>query len=629
MIQQPVKKTLSVKILTAGIIAIISGLLVMFLYISISSSGNLTRQIKITTHKPSDIIRKVKDADANIEKMSIYASSLSSIHGQSYTTYINVTLKKLYLETEQTYERLKDLYSGPEDDIRFFKSSLDRIKAAHDQLIVFAADPSHTKDQIEHIIQAVNEPEYSDFLKASDTILNYEQTQLDLIFEHSNHIYRITVVFSSILALGVLASVILYIISQARLTAELRSARDSLNDALIKTKRADSAKSDFLARMSHDIRTPLNGIIGMNYIAQNNLDNKKVLIDALEKTRTSAEYLLGLLNDILDMSKIESGKMKLTSVPFDLRKTIESIEQMEKPVAAQKKQQLIITFPDPSVSLMITGDELRLSQIIVNLVSNALKFTPDKGTISLTIQAESREDHRILIHFIVADTGIGMSDDMLSRLYHPFEQENSITASVYGGSGLGLTIVHTLVTLMKGTIDVKSRKNTGTVFTVNIEFSVPQETAGIVDKSRVPVPSSYTNVKVLIIEDNPINLQILSEILLMHGIHSDTAANGQEGLDIFLKNKAGTYQMIFSDIKMPVMDGYECVHRIRLSSHPDAQTIPIIAMSANAYHEDIQASIEAGMNEHLSKPVNVDQLLIIISKFLSQNTPGENREQHA
>jgi CheY-like chemotaxis protein len=372
--------------------------------------------------------------------------------------------------------------------------------------------------------------------------------------------------------------------------------------------------------MSHDIRTPLNGIIGMNYIAQKNIDNKKTLSDALLKTQTSAEYLLKLLNDILDMTKIESGKMTFTNSQFDLNEVILSVSQMEQSAAYQKRQSFTVSMPDNFNTILI-GDRLRISQIVMNLLSNAIKFTPDGGTVSLAVQANKLSDESMSITIIVTDNGIGISDDMLTRLFKPFEQENSLVTSQYGGSGLGLAIVNLLVTMMKGTITVKSKKNEGSVFTVNIVLPIAQTPIINQDTSdaNTPVnPLLFKGRKALIIEDNLINLQILVEILGMFGMKTVSALDGKEGLEKFTSSAPGTYDVIFSDIRMPVMNGYEFARAARASEHQQAKTIPIIAMSANAFDNDIRASHEAGMNDHLCKPVDVKNLVSTLTKYIKR-----------
>jgi signal transduction histidine kinase/CheY-like chemotaxis protein len=607
------------RIMATGSLIIICGLLVASLLISICSMYNLARQIQTTTRQPAEVMRKITDASTNVEKMHIYVLQLERQRSPQTVSYTDTMLEGLYLRTASIYKSLEKQYTGSVTDIVILAQLLENIREQNKNLFAYIADKRNSNESIKNFIHAVLDPLYNAVPAHITAVLNFEQSSIDSVYTESRKVLFSTTLFISFLTAAVILILILYYHLQWKMNRNIRQTSISLNNALIKAKEADNAKSEFLARMSHDIRTPLNGIIGMNFIARQNIQNKKVLADALDKTKTSAEYLLGLLNDILDMSKIENGKMKLIRAEFNLKKVIETIEQIERPVAQQKKLTFTVTVSD-DINLNILGDELRLTQIIINLLSNALKFTPEGGNVAFSIQPGLMHDNQLPVRFVVSDNGIGMSEDMLSRIFKPFEQENAITASVYGGSGLGLTIVHNLVSLMNGTVSVKSRKNEGSIFTVDITFDIPSSVRQTenTDSPRVNVNRirKFEKTRALILEDNPINMQILAEILAMYGISSDTAENGKSGLKKFLESQAGTYQLIFTDIKMPEMDGYECARKIRTSGHPDAQTLPLIAMSANAYEKDIEDAREAGINDYISKPINIDRLLETISKYL-------------
>lgn len=376
------------------------------------------------------------------------------------------------------------------------------------------------------------------------------------------------------------------------------------------------AKNDFLAKMSHDIRTPLNGIIGMNYIASINAPPECTAVrDNLKKVDTAAKYLLGILNDILDMSKIESGALGLAHRPFSLETLRDGLESLMAFQTVGREFSFIVDAPPP-LDYDYIGDELRLKQMLINLLSNAAKFT-EKGSITLTIKVRPVSDETDEVTFKVRDTGKGMSKEFLSQLFTPFVQEDENITTKYGGSGLGLAIVKSYVDMMGGTISVESEPNKGTEFTVSIIFTktshaLPENTATTSEPSAV----SYAGKRALLCEDNDLNAEIAQIILENQGLVVERAENGEVGVAKYLCSAVGYFDIIFMDVRMPQMDGYEATRIIRASARPDAQEIPICALSANAFADDIKQSMEAGMNEHLSKPLDVNRLLEVLNKYI-------------
>ena len=415
-----------------------------------------------------------------------------------------------------------------------------------------------------------------------------------------------------------------YIISISDQSDMVRSEQ-ILKDALLNAQHANNARQEFLSRMSHEIRTPMNAIIGMTLIATTNISNQERVEDCLKKISFSSKHLMSLLNDILDMSKIEDGKMDVCKETFDLKLILNAIFSIYDTECKAQEKNFDIQVSGVEEELLI-GDSKRMNQILLNLLSNAVKFTPKGGSIVLKIEKKHRKADSILLCFTVCDTGIGMSQEFMQRLFNPFEQADNTIAQKYGGTGLGMSITKNLVTLMDGTIHVKSKLGEGSCFSVELPFGVPEEldnkekeillNQGKVKEIEIQNEIKLSGYRVLVAEDNVINREIAVELLHMMEIEVDSAEDGKRAVEKFLASEPGTYHGILMDIQMPIMDGYQATEEIRLSTHPQAKTIPIIAMTANAFLEDITAASAAGMNSHIAKPVEIEKLYHILKEFL-------------
>lgn len=413
----------------------------------------------------------------------------------------------------------------------------------------------------------------------------------------------------------VLAIILFRLLDEQR--AEQARQKQLLRDALTEAETANNAKSDFLSRMSHDIRTPMNAIIGMSAIGQLKAEDPEQVRDCFQKINASSQYLLSLINDILDMSKIEHGKMVLARKPFDFSEFMTNLNAIIYPQAEERGIHFSME-QNGSIEKCYIGDPLRIDQILMNLLSNALKFTPSGGHITLTLQEQNRANGYAHLQLSVKDDGIGMSEEFMTRLFHPFEQENADVSRDKIGSGLGLSIVHNLVQVMNGSISVKSQIGCGSEFILNIPLELCQD--GETDSknpSQITDPSlsapELTNDcligrRVLLVDDNNLNLEIAKALLELQSITVDTAENGQLAVECFLRAPENEYLAILMDIRMPVMNGLEAARAIRASTHPDAKTVPIIALSANAFDEEQAAAFESGMNEYFVKPVDMNAL---------------------
>ncbi len=371
---------------------------------------------------------------------------------------------------------------------------------------------------------------------------------------------------------------------------------------------------DFYSKMSHDMRTPMNGIIGMVNLAKEEKDTD-ILHNYFAKVGESGEYLLSLINDTLDEGKIASGKMTLNNCDVVLSQMIEKIKDIIIASANKKKIDFKVE-SDVEESVCVKVDAVRFEQIFINLLSNAVKFTNEGGHVELRIKTVSVNDDYYDYEFTVSDNGIGMSEEFIKKsLFKPFSQESNTVSNTNMGSGLGLVITKNIVRLMGGTINVTSELNKGTTFEVKIRLIRSLLKPEDINREYDKAEHDITGVKILLCEDHPLNREISTKLLVKKGCIVDTAENGQIGVDKFVNTKEGYYDIILMDIRMPVMNGLEAARAIRELDREDAKNIPIVAMTANAYAEDVKISADAGMDAHLSKPIDPDKLYSVIENY--------------
>ena len=389
-----------------------------------------------------------------------------------------------------------------------------------------------------------------------------------------------------------------------------------LQKALSMAQSSDRAKTTFLSNMSHDIRTPMNAIVGFTGLAMSHIDDKNLVLDYLKKLGQSSKHLLSLINDVLDMSRIESGKMILSESAENLGEIITTLEDIVQADIDAKH----LSFNVNMKKVRNTGilcDKLRLNQVLLNVLSNAIKYTPANGSINFEIrETESLNRDSSAYEFRIRDNGMGMSSEFLKTIYEPFTRANSSTVSGIQGTGLGMSITKNLVEMMGGRIDIFSEENKGTEVVLNIDFKLHKTDFGSAKTQSDEF--DFTGKKILLVEDNMMNREIACDILADCGLEVDTAENGQEAVEKIRNSVPGQYNLVFMDVQMPVMDGYTATREIRKLGELFQANIPIIAMTANAFEEDRRAALEAGMDEHVAKPIDVEKMKYILKRFIKK-----------
>ena len=736
--------------MVSGVIAICF-CVVVYVVFTTHSIFTISRQINYVAEHPYKAMSEINKIRARVFEMNTYLPIFIS-ETENNLDGIRSVLRTSCQENEKSLKILDEIYLGKKEDLTELNDALDELKKA----LIQSVENSENSNMDRQAVQKYFDKEIEPIRVKTDTAIQKVIDSADrrvLIIQESTDEKAEAAIFYAVV-IGLLMIVIVIYAYKLRneylINDELKRQQKILQDALLVAQKANDAKRDFLSRMSHEIRTPMNAIIGMSAIAFNYLDDKKRTADYLSKITFSSKHLLMLLNDVLDMSKIENGKLNIRQELFDLKNLVTSLADINYGLATAKGLSFEIVISGFKDELLL-GDSMRVNQILLNLLSNAIKFTPKGGSVRLEIRMLRSASDKIWLRFIVKDSGIGMKKEFLEHLYEPFEQADNGIARKYGGTGLGMAITKNLVAIMDGTIEVESQEGAGTTFMVDLPFGVSKvdkKTAAEMEEMRVLVvdddndtcehavvllkgmgvnvdwalngfeaiekvrsaceddgrcydvcfidwcmpeldgietarrmrryvgpdvliiiisaydwsgieeqakaagvnafiakPFFASNLyntlltvsrkpelgfsavgnketydfggkKVLLVEDNELNMEIASELLKFVNLQVEHAENGKVAVDIFRNSKEKEYALIFMDIQMPLMNGYDAARCIRSSEHPAAGTIPIIAMTANAFNDDVQAAFDAGMNGHLAKPIDVEVLYKTIARYI-------------
>ena len=405
-----------------------------------------------------------------------------------------------------------------------------------------------------------------------------------------------------------------------------KQKQEELEGALLVAEEANATKMRFLANMSHEIRTPMNVIIGLTSIIREEAANQQKVLKNTDRLEATSKYLLTLLNDVLDMARVETGSITLNRYEFSRKEYWQTINTIAESQAKAKEVNYVFEYEDEKQDKYI-GDAIRLQQILINLINNAIKFTPKGGTVTVRSKQIETVNRRVRLQMQVEDTGIGMSKEFLPKVFDVFAQEHDATTSSYGGSGLGLSIAKNFARMMGGDITVESEEGVGTIFTVDVwlDMAVGSTEKGD-DDTGMDTLDFFLGKRILLVEDHPLNTVVAKRLLEKQKMEVVHAENGQEALECFIESEIGEFDAILMDVRMPVMDGITATERIRALEREDAQRIPIIAMTANAFDEDKQHTYEAGMNAHLAKPIEPRMLYDTLAQQFAPQHARDRRE---
>ncbi|MCI7131886.1 MAG: ATP-binding protein [Lachnospiraceae bacterium] len=539
----------------------------------------------------------------------------TKIYGGKAATYIiknNGTLAYFDADNDDVIGA-RNIYKALREVEYLQEQSFDTVKEQLDKNGIAAANILLNQNEYYYCLTALDDYDMTLMLLIpADSVAVSTMNMMD------STIWTLTIFISVIALLMLLAFFSLIQVQRSSQMVKLeQETNKELNRLRMEAESANAAKSIFLNNMSHDIRTPMNAIIGFTNIALKH-DPKPEIRSCLDKISDSSEHLLALINDVLDISRIESGKIKYVPTPVDIVEVSDSVLTIMYGYLSDRDITFQTEIAEPQKRYVL-ADAVRVREVLVNILGNAVKFTNDGGTITYTVSFHpGKDENYINVRYRIADTGIGMAEEFVDHIFDEFSQEEHGARTQYQGTGLGMAITKRYVELMGGAISVVSKKGVGSTFTVELPMEITE--ASVVKKKDYAVGNiDLTGLKILLAEDNDLNAEIAIVQLEELGIQITRASDGDEAVRFFAENPQGTFDLILMDVMMPKLNGYEATKAIRsMQNRPDAVFIPVIAMTANAFAEDVQASLDAGMNGHLSKPIVMDEVIKTIARNLNR-----------
>ena len=404
---------------------------------------------------------------------------------------------------------------------------------------------------------------------------------------------------------------------------------ERLNSELLAAEKSSEARKQFLASMSHEMHTPLNVILGMDALALKNPGVPPEAREQLQKIQLSANHLLGLIDNALDLNRLETGMLEIKNEEFSLSEALEQINAIAQSNCEDKGLTYKFEGPQQQTGCRFVGDETNLKRVLLSILDNAVKYTDAPGTVTFGVQRDEAGDDKQALRFTISDTGVGMDSDFLPNIFTAFTQEDASSTNRYGGSGMSLAVAKNLIELMGGTIEVESQKNVGTTFIVSVALPCTKEQGPVEEEPEAKPAEALNGARILIVEDIEENAEIVADLLELEGAETERAENGQVALDMIGESEESYYDAILMDLRMPVMDGLEATRRIRAMDRTDTKTVPIIALTANAFEEDKRRSFEVGMNAHLAKPTDSNLLCDTLGRFILAASEQEGAKQEA
>lgn len=594
--------------MVSGVIAICF-CVVVYVVFTTHSIFTISRQINYVAEHPYKAMSEINKIRARVFEMNTYLPIFIS-ETENNLDGIRSVLRTSCQENEKSLKILDEIYLGKKEDLTELNDALDELKKALIQSVENSENNKMDRPAVQKYFDKEIEPIRVKTDTAIQKVIDSADRRVLIIQESTEEKAEAAILYAAVIGLLMIVIVIYAykLRNEYLINDELKRQQKILQDALLVAQKANDAKRDFLSRMSHEIRTPMNAIIGMSAIAFNYLDDKKRTADCLSKITFSSKHLLMLLNDVLDMSKIENGKLNIRQELFDLKNLVTSLADINYGLATAKGLSFEIVISGFKDELLL-GDSMRVNQILLNLLSNAIKFTPKGGSVRLEIRMLRSASDKIWLRFIVKDSGIGMKKEFLEHLYEPFEQADNGIARKYGGTGLGMAITKNLVAIMDGTIEVESQEGAGTTFMVDLPFGVSK-----VDKKTA---AEMEEMRVLVVDDDNDTCEHAAVLLKGMGVNVDWALNGFEAIEKVrsaCEDDGRCYDVCFIDWCMPELDGIETARRMRRYVGPDVLIIIISAYDWSGIEEQAKA---AGVNAFIAKPFfasNLYNTLLTVSR---------------